>query len=238
MLCLPGIIALHMTDALGIEANDQVYPAMVRHVLPAWSLGLFAAVLVGSILSSFNSALNSASTLFCLEFYQGYMKPEAPPETVVRVGKGFGAALAVGAMVIAPLLAQMESIFEYLQKVNGLYSVPIITIFLVGVLTRKPGASAAKAAILVGGGAYSVFTFFPVEGLHWLHGYAISFAAGLIIMAVMSQVAPKTAEEIAESERTPEAPVDMTPWSGAKPASLAIVVMTIAMYGVLTVLAG
>ncbi|GIS40042.1 hypothetical protein Ct9H90mP12_2360 [bacterium] len=62
MLCLPGIIALHMTDVLDISKQDQVYGAVVRHVLPNWSIGLFAAVLLGSILSSFNSALNSAST--------------------------------------------------------------------------------------------------------------------------------------------------------------------------------
>ena len=67
MLCLPGIIALHMTD-LTIDKQDQVYGAIVRHVLPDWSLGLFAAVLMGSILSSFNSALNSASTLFLFSF--------------------------------------------------------------------------------------------------------------------------------------------------------------------------
>jgi uncharacterized sodium:solute symporter family permease YidK len=76
MLCLPGIIALHMTD-LTIDKQDQVYGAIVRHVLPDWSLGLFAAVLMGSILSSFNSALNSASTLFSLQFYKGYINKEA-----------------------------------------------------------------------------------------------------------------------------------------------------------------
>ena len=38
LLCLPGIIALHMTD-LNIDKQDQVYGAVVRHVLPEWSLG-------------------------------------------------------------------------------------------------------------------------------------------------------------------------------------------------------
>ena len=69
MLCLPGIIALQMPDLI-IEKQDQVYGAIVRHLLPDWSLGLFASVLMGSILSSFNSALNSASTLFSLQFYK------------------------------------------------------------------------------------------------------------------------------------------------------------------------
>ena len=89
MLCLPGIIALHMPD-LEIEKQDQVYGAVVRHVLPDWSLGLFAAVLMGSILSSFNSALNSASTLFSLQFYKGYINKNATEIEIVSIGKKFG----------------------------------------------------------------------------------------------------------------------------------------------------
>ena len=108
MLCLPGIIALHMTD-LNIEKQDQVYGAIVRHVLPDWSLGLFAAVLMGSILSSFNSALNSASTLFSLQFYQGYIKPSASGEEIVKTGKYFSIGLAVASILIAPLLAQVKN---------------------------------------------------------------------------------------------------------------------------------
>ena len=120
MLCLPGIIALHMTD-LPIGRQDQVYGALVRYVLPDWSLGLFAAVLMGSILSSFNSGLNSASTLFSLQFYKGYINQNATPDEIVKTGKQFGMLLAVLSIVIAPLLAQTQSIFQYLQKVNGLY---------------------------------------------------------------------------------------------------------------------
>ena len=135
MLCLPGIIALHMPD-LEIEKQDQVYGAVVRHVLPDWSLGLFAAVLMGSILSSFNSALNSASTLFSLQFYKGYMNENATETEIVSIGKKFGIILAIASIIIAPLLAQLDSIFQYLQKVNGIYSVPIIAIFLLGILTK------------------------------------------------------------------------------------------------------
>ncbi len=236
MLCLPGIIALHMTDALNITANDQVYPAIVKHVLPDWSLGLFAAVLVGSILSSFNSALNSASTLFCLEFYEGRIESRhfdtdrARSEHIVKVGKLFGTALAITSMALAPMLAQMESIFAYLQKVNGLYSVPIISIFLVGLLTKRATAGSAKLAMGVGLLSYGYFTFFPIEGLHWLHGYFICFLAAVMTMLVGGQISPKTAEEIAKSDERPEAPVDLTPWVHAKTASMVIVALTVVMY--------
>jgi len=248
MLCLPGIIALHLSD-LDIQKQDQVYGAIVRHVLPDWSLGLFAAVLMGSILSSFNSALNSASTLFSLQFYKGYINKNASAEQIVATGKKFGIALAIASIFIAPLLDQMQSIFEYLQKVNGLYSVPIIGIFLLGITTKHIPALAAKIGMIVGMVFYAFFTFINIKNvpqffangdgdLHWLHGYFISFLASVLTMIIIGYLQPKTAEEIAISEERDPAPVDMTPWTHAKTSSLAIMGATVLIYFGLTVLSG
>ena len=244
MLCLPGIIALHMTD-LNIDKQDQVYGAVVRHVLPDWSLGLFAAVLMGSILSSFNSALNSASTLFSLQFYQGYINRNASGEQIVKIGKYFGIGLAIASICIAPLLAQMQSIFEYLQKVNGLYSVPIIGIFLLGILTKRIPAMAAKVGMITGMGAYAFFTFINIQDvlpffanpdgdLHWLHGYFISFALSILVMVLLGYFYPKSDEEIEISEKRDSSPVDMTPWKSAKKVSAGIIFMTMIIYLALT----
>ena len=248
MLCLPGIIALHMTD-LTIDKQDQVYGAIVRHVLPDWSLGLFAAVLMGSILSSFNSALNSASTLFSLQFYNGYINRSASGEQIVKVGKYFSIGLAVTSICIAPLLAQMQSIFEYLQKVNGLYSVPIIGIFLLGITTKHVPAMAAKMGMIVGMVFYAFFTFVNIKDvptffangdgdLHWLHGYFISFIASIFTMLIIGYFKPKTADEIAKSDERDPAPVNMTPWPQAKNVSLAIMGITIGIYLFLSLISG
>ena len=244
MLCLPGIIALHMTD-LAIDKQDQVYGAIVRHVLPDWSLGLFAAVLMGSILSSFNSALNSASTLFSLQFYHSYINKKASGEQIVKIGKYFGIGLAVASIMIAPILAQMQSIFEYLQKVNGLYSVPIIGIFMLGIGTKHVPAIAAKIGMIVGMAFYAFFTFVNIKDvpaffangdgdLHWLHGYFISFISSVVVMLVIGYFKPKSIEEIAISDQRDPAPVDMTPWHQAKNASYAIMGTTVGIYLFLT----
>ncbi|MEC7854010.1 MAG: solute:sodium symporter family transporter [Candidatus Neomarinimicrobiota bacterium] len=247
MLCFPGIIALHMTD-LPIGRQDQVYGALVRYVLPDWSLGLFAAVLMGSILSSFNSGLNSASTLFSLQFYKGYINQNATPDEIVKTGKQFGMLLAVLSIVIAPLLAQTQSIFQYLQKVNGLYSVPIIGIFLLGITTKHVPAVAAKVGMVVGMAMYAFFSFenlhnvpeFFADGngdLHWLHGYFISFVFSVIVMLAIGKMKPKTVEEIALSDQREPAPVDMTPWSESKKVSLGIMSATLGIYLLLTIVA-
>ena len=248
MLCLPGIIALHMTD-LTIDKQDQVYGAIVRHILPDWSLGLFAAVLMGSILSSFNSALNSASTLFSLQFYSGYINKNASGEQIVKIGKYFGIGLAVASIMIAPILDQMQSIFEYLQKVNGLYSVPIIGIFMLGIGTKHVPAIAAKIGMIVGMAFYAFFTFVNIKDvpvffangdgdLHWLHGYFISFISSVVVMLVIGYIKPKSVEEIAISDQRDPAPVDMTPWHQAKNASYAIMGTIVGIYLFLTWISG
>ena len=247
MLCLPGIIALHMTE-LPIGRQDQVYGALVRYVLPDWSLGLFAAVLMGSILSSFNSALNSASTLFSLQFYKGYINQNASGEQIVKTGKRFGIFLALASMMIAPMLAQTQSIFQYLQKVNGLYSVPIIGIFLLGITTKHVPAVAAKVGMIVGMAIYAFFSFENLHNvpeffadasgdLHWLHGYFISFVSAVLVMLVIGKYRPKTADEIAISDLRDPAPVDMTPWSESRKVSVGIMGATVTIYILLSFVA-
>ena len=237
MLCLPGIIALHLTDTLDIDQADTVYPVLVRAVLPEWALGLFGAVIVGSILSSFNSALNSASTLFCIDFYRpltSRVNNTADDKRVVAAGQIFAAGIAILAMIVAPLLAQMQSIFDYLQKVNGLYSVPIIVIFLMGILTRRANARGAKAAMAVGVLSYAAFTFADVvisdlqwpTWYHWLHGYGISVAlafATVVVFFGQPQIQTEDPEACAS-------PVDMTPWSMAKPIAVMIALAAVGLY--------
>ncbi|MEC7128948.1 MAG: solute:sodium symporter family transporter [Planctomycetota bacterium] len=243
MLCLPGIIALHLTDTLHIHQADTVYPVLVRAVLPEWALGLFGAVIVGSILSSFNSALNSASTLFCIDFYRpltSRVNDTADDKRVVAAGQIFAAGIAILAMIVAPLLAQMQSIFDYLQKVNGLYSVPIIVIFLMGILTRRANARGAKAAMAVGVLSYAGFTFADVvisdlqwpTWYHWLHGYGISVALAFATVVVFFGQ-PQVQNEDLEACSSP---VDMNPWSMAKPIAVMIALAAVGLYASLVLL--
>lgn len=112
-LVLPGLIAFVLFAGQGVRA-DHAYGRLVHEVLPAPLTGFFAAAMLGAILSSFNSALNSACTLFSVGFYQPVLKPDAPEASVVRAGRWFGLFIALAAMSTAPLLARTESIFGYL----------------------------------------------------------------------------------------------------------------------------
>lgn len=253
ILVLPGMIAYHYFDG-GLASSDLAYPELVRAVLPDYLVGFFAAVLFGAILSSFNSVLNSSVTLFGLDIYKQHINKDAPEITVVKYGKIFGICLALAAMFIAPLIANAGSLFNYLQEINGIYSIPILTIIVVGYLTKKVPAIAAKIGIVSGSVLYIISQFWlqprfinnameeaKVAGItdeaalklveadaypHYLHIMAILFLSNVIIMLVIGKVWPrKEAFELKYTEK-----VSIEPYKYVKQVGIAVCVIVIGIY--------
>jgi SSS family solute:Na+ symporter len=199
ILVLPGMIAFYVFKG-DLAIPDQAYPKLVKTVLPTVLVGFFAAVLFGAILSSFNSALNSSVTLFGLDIYKAHINKDADEKTIIKHGKRFGILLALFAMFIAPLIANApDGLFGYLQEVNGCYSIPILTIIVVGYLTKYVPALAAKVAIVLGAVLYTISQFvlkpnvFGEESYpHFLHVMAILFVMNVVIMLVIGKVVPRT----------------------------------------------
>ena len=232
IVVLPGIIAFHMFGTT-LENPDEAYPMLVTKVLPDYLVGFFAAVLFGAILSSFNSALNSSVTLFGIDIYQTYIKKDAKEMEVVWAGKKFGIVLALVSMFIAPLLIYAsDGLFGYLQEANGIYSIPILTIIVVGYLTKYVPAFAAKVGVISGSVLYIISQFIvkPAVGEenypHFLHVMAILFVLNIIIMLIIGKLRPR--EVAYEQEYTKQ--VDITPWKYLKVVGIAVCVIVIGVY--------
>ncbi|MEZ4874234.1 MAG: solute:sodium symporter family transporter [Flavobacteriaceae bacterium] len=232
MVVLPGIIAFYLFQDQ-ISKPDEAYPTLVREVLPASLVGFFAAVLFGAILSSFNSALNSSVTLFGVDIYKEYFNKEADEKTIVKKGKLFGIFLALASMFIAPFIANAPAgLFGYLQEVNGCYSIPILTIIVVGYLTKRVPAIAAKIGILSGVILYSISQFIlkPYFGdenyPHFLHVMAILFVFNILIMLIIGKIRPRATDYIQEYTKQ----VDITPWKWVKPVGICIVAIVVFTY--------
>ncbi len=232
IVVLPGIIAFYMFGTL--ENPDEAYPMLVSKVLPASLVGFFAAVLFGAILSSFNSALNSSVTLFGIDIYKEYFNKNATERTVVKAGKTFGIGLAILSMCIAPLLVYAsDGLFGYLQEANGIYSIPILTIIIVGYLTKRVPAIAAKIGIISGSVLYIISQFILKPYLvgeenypHFLHVMAILFVLNILIMLLIGKLYPRT--EDYQQAYTKQ--VDITPWKHLNTVGIGICLIVIAIY--------
>ena len=231
IVVLPGLIAYHIFEG-NLDSADSAYPMLVKKVLPTPWIGFFAAVLFGAILSSFNSVLNSSITLFGLDIYKQHINKDANEKTIVKYGKTFGVLLAIAAMFIAPLIANAGSLFDYLQKVNGIYSIPILTIIIVGYTTKYVPAIAAKIGLFSGCLLYITYMLIDIYSpevfsrLHFLDICAILFILNILIMLIIGYFKPR--EEAYVQEYTKQ--VDITPWKYLKPVSIAICLIVIGVY--------
>lgn len=239
-LIIPGIIAFHIFQDNPLEIGDMAYPMLVNKVLPFYLTGFFAAVLFGAILSSFNAALNSTSTLFMLNIYKPYIKPDATDKQVVFAGKAVAVILAVFSMCVAPLIAKAPSgLFNYLQMVNGFYNVPIFTLIIFGMLNRRAPAWSAKITLVCFIIAYGLTQIpfagkesIPVlgwlSGLHYLHVMAILFVAAVAFMWLSGKFWPTQNNTYDDAKDLHV--VDTTPWNKGVVMSVAIVLCVFASY--------
>lgn len=233
-LVLPGIIAFVMADSeigmLKVSSGDQAYGELVSLVLPRPMAGFFAAVLLGAVLSSFNSALNSVCTLFSLGIYRK-LYPERSDRKIIAAGQYFGIAVTVVAIFCAPLLASAGGIFNYLQSMNAIYFIPILAVVTAG-MTRLPiPARAANWSLLAGviiiAAGYFIYPFTVlVKAINQYHFVGAVFVLLWIIMLLWSRSAPAA---VKQTDR--EIPVvDMTPWRGTRYAALFLLAAVIAIY--------
>ena len=231
-LVLPGIVAYHLFAKDGI-ANDMAYGTLVREVLPPHLTGFFTAVMVGAILSSFNAALNSTSALFSIGLYHHVINPRGSDQEMVRAAKVFVVCIAIAAMFVAPLLAGQKSIFAYLQDMNAIYFIPIFAVVVVGMLHPRVPARAAFSAMLLGLVMIAVKYFVPGVGpvvdrafTYNFHFLGFVFVMLVALMVAWTWVAPRAEPWKLETST----PIDMTPWRAAPWASLALVLIVVAIY--------
>ncbi|HEY5644408.1 MAG TPA: solute:sodium symporter family transporter [Pseudomonadales bacterium] len=228
LMMIPGVIAYHLYGE-GLPTMDDAYPRLARDVLPTWLAGFFLAVLLGAVLSSFNSLLNSASTLFAVDLYQP-LRPDADDRQLIRVARLIGTLIALFSLFIAPLLQYApEGLWQLIRRFTGFYNIPIIAIVVMAVFTSRTAHRVPAAGALSAIGfhlvAYGLLTFVWDSGVHFIHLYAALFVAEVAIMAGFAVLRGSSPIEI-----RPARVVDMTPWRHARAVSILLLLTMVAVY--------
>ncbi|MFM4650436.1 MULTISPECIES: solute:sodium symporter family transporter [Aeromonas] len=225
IIILPGIVAFHIFQGQ-IDNPDHAYPRLVQLVLPEMLVGFFAAVVVGAVFSTFSGGLNSSVALFTINIYKKSLKPDATEAQTVAVGKYLGLGLALVAMIVAPLVANApDGLFYLIQQLQGIFNAPILSVVLVGLLTKRVPAIAAKLGLLFGMSAYILFNFVIKIDIHFFHLLGILFVLNVVFMLLVGHFYPQRAYEEVYTEQ-----VDIQPWSLVKPVAVLIALGSISMY--------
>lgn len=237
-LVIPGIIAFYLPQiqdkiaAAGSSAIDFAYPALISAIVPAPVMGFFAAVMFGAILSSFNSVLNSASTMFTLDLYRTSINPKASDVQCVKVGKIYGTIAGAIAIVIAPFVMNASGITTFLNSMSQFVSLPVLCTILGVFMFKRLPKYTPKIITVFHVVAYGLFLIlkptYPgsTNAIHYLYAMAVLFPLELLIMWALNKFRPeKEAYEIQDVGA-----VDLTPWKYRHAVSIAGIIIAIGIY--------
>ncbi len=149
-VCFPGVIAYRLFPNL--ENPDQAYPHVVSHLIGPLGFGIRGLVfagLIGAIMSTIDSLVNSCSTVLTIDFYQRLWKPAATEREMIRVGRCTAAAVLLVGVCWTPVVGRWETLFGYFQECWFFMAVPIVVVFVSALLWPRSNNFSATATLLL-----------------------------------------------------------------------------------------
>lgn len=226
IIVFPGIIAFQLYPEQIARSGDDAFPVLISNILPGFGFrGLLFAALFGAVMSSLDSMLNSCSTIFTIDVYRRFIRPDASQRRLMRVGRIATGVFVLLACLLAPLPALVEGVFKYIQMFQGFISPGILGVFLMGLLVPRATSAAALAGMLVNIPVYAVLLW-TLPDTAFLNHMAITFIAVIATMGFVTALAPRSEPKIIEKRSD----IDVTPHPLAAAAGGCVIAATVALY--------
>jgi SSS family solute:Na+ symporter len=196
IMIIPGLMARVLYP--DIEKANYVFPVLMFDLLPAGLLGLVLAGLIAAMMSSIDSALNSASTLVTMDFVKK-LRPQTTSGQLMWIGRAVTLIFMLAAAAWAPQIDKFPTLWQYLQSALSYVVPPIVALFLIGVFWKRANASGALAGIGIGVVSDAFFLGFSdskwLPSIHFLYVAAIIFAASCLAVFAVSLLTPPPPQE-------------------------------------------
>ncbi|MEZ6046513.1 MAG: sodium/solute symporter [Planctomycetaceae bacterium] len=156
-------------------ASDIAFTKLMGLVVPAGFglFGLIAAGLIGAILSSLDSMMNSAATIITIDIYKRYLRPNASDKEMILIGRIFIAVAVTVATLMAIFVINPNSekhFFLEIVNYQGYLTPGILVAFFFGMFWKRGTATAAFVAIISG----IVFSAIIDESTKWWLAYVLN----------------------------------------------------------------
>ena len=196
IVVIPGIVAFVITsDPTNAHYNeiskpDAAYPWLLHNFVPNGVKGLAFAALVAAIVSSLASMMNSISTIFTMDIYNGYIKKDASQTHLVKVGRITAGVALLIAIPVAIMLQNLDQAFQFIQEFTGFVSPGALAIFLLGFFWKRATANGALLAAL-GTFVFSFILKVATPELPFMDRMMIVFFICVLVMVISAYIEKK-----------------------------------------------
>ncbi len=144
----PGIVGFALFPEL--KSGDDIYPTMLHTMLPKGLSGLVFAGFLAAMMSTVDSYLNSATTLWTMDVYKRYIRKQADSHHLMIVGRILTIIFIALAAYLAPFTTRFSGIFNAVQILLSIFQGPTFAILLLGLVWKRANSPGAMAGLVVG----------------------------------------------------------------------------------------
>ena len=200
LVIVPGLCAVAILPPM--QNGDQAVPTMIREILPPGLRGLMFAALFAALMSSVDSYLNSATTIWTSDLYgrihQWRTGKPLGEKATLKLGRIFTIIFIVVAGLCARLLADYDTMYTFIQTAMSMFQGPVFAILLLGILWKRANQWGGLAGLVLGVVFTYTLTFtegvFPSED-PFLFVAWWSFVFSAIVTVVVSLITPADPED-------------------------------------------
>ena len=208
---------------------DSAFALLIKRLVPQGLRGFMLAAILGAVLSSLAAMLNAASTIFTMDLFRQYIKPDASQGLLVGAGRVCVVVFMAIGCVIAPELnnPKFGGIFKYIQEFQGFISPGVLAVFVFGLSVKRAPRMCGIVGLLLTPVLYGGLKLL-LPNLAFLDRMAVVFFAVLGVMGIITLIRPL--KEPVTLPRTDK--IALTPSRGALAAGIAVVAATLVLYAV------
>ncbi len=208
---------------------DSAFALLIGKLIPSgYALqGFMLAAILGAVMSSLASMLNSASTIFTMDLYKKYVNPKASHKNLVFTGRSCVVVFVCIGCFISPYLGdpRFKGIFNYIQEFQGFISPGILAVFVFGLLVKKAPPITGVVGLLLNPPMYYLLMK-ALPDLSFLDRMAVSFFCVLTVMGIITAIMPmKKPVTMPVNEK-----MDLQSSNSAKILGTIVILATIVLY--------
>lgn len=130
--------------------SDYVFPWFIVTALPSGVTGLLVAAIFAAAMSTVSTSLNSSATIILNDFYRRFVNRSADERQSMRLLRRTTLGWGVLGTGVALAMTQVRSALDAWWMLAGVFSGGSLGLFLLGLMSRRPGNRAAVIAVGAG----------------------------------------------------------------------------------------
>lgn len=179
-------------DALPDDlAGDRIFPYFIMTALPAGAASLMLSGFFAAAMSSVDSGINSVATVAVSDFVRPLRKNPLTDRAELQLARWLTLALGVLTTALAFYAASLGSLVQASQAFIGLFSGPVLALFLLGMLTRRGSFHGWCAGVVVA--VPLTYVVQSYTDIHFIYYFPLCFLTCYIIGLAASWLFPQTA---------------------------------------------